>query len=279
VLQLARRGVVERIELDTHFFKGNAPQAVMVEWLDADGVSGDALLKQIAAPGSWQVLLESTPIVQHHRHVLEPAQPRPVTHLRVHIFPHGGVNRMRVFGHAVDTAGERQALATLNGLDAEARRALLLSFCGAKAFVDAAAQRFPAASTRDLFAAITRSFEGLSDDAWLEAFAAHPRLGASAAPREATAQSAAWSKGEQSGIARGDDDTLSRLQAGNDAYAKKHGFTFIAFASGRGAREVLELLESRLANDRATEIANAAREQIRITRQRVAVWLLANGAA
>jgi allantoicase len=47
VIRLARRGVVERIELDTHFFKGNAPQATLIEALDeerarARGRPGDA---------------------------------------------------------------------------------------------------------------------------------------------------------------------------------------------------------------------------------------------
>ena len=37
VVKLARRGILERIELDTHFFKGNAPQAALIEARGRDG--------------------------------------------------------------------------------------------------------------------------------------------------------------------------------------------------------------------------------------------------
>jgi 2-oxo-4-hydroxy-4-carboxy--5-ureidoimidazoline (OHCU) decarboxylase len=40
----------------------------------------------------------------------------------------------------------------------------------------------------------------------------------------------------------------------------------------------LAALEERLGNDRAAEIANAAREQVQITRLRIAKWLAAHGA-
>ena len=61
----------------------------------------------------------------HHLGVLDPEAPIAVTHLRVHIYPHGGVNRLRAFGSALDTPEESEALARLNVADAEAARALL----------------------------------------------------------------------------------------------------------------------------------------------------------
>ena len=54
-----------------------------------------------ASPAGWRVLVDKTALVQHRRHQLEPIHPMPVTHVRVHIFPHGGVNRLRFFGYAV----------------------------------------------------------------------------------------------------------------------------------------------------------------------------------
>jgi allantoicase len=278
VIRLGRRGRVERVEIDTHLFKGNAPQAAAIESLDAGGLDEAALARRLGSAEAWSTLLARTPLVPHHLHVLEIARPQAVTHLRVHIFPHGGVNRLRVFGRALDTDGDRRALAALHALDAAARAELLRSFCGARAFSDFMASRLPADSVSGVFAAAAGAFDAFTEPDWLEAFAAHPRLGAAQTPRAATAQSAAWSRGEQAGVAGADADALARLAAANEAYAERFGFVFIAFASGRGAGEVLALLEERTANDRATELANAAREQAQITRHRMESWFIANGA-
>jgi allantoicase len=281
VIRLGRRGIVHRLELDTHFFKGNAPVAASVESLDGEELTEGELRARLASEAGWQVLVEDSPVEPHHRHLLAPAHAGPVTHLRVHIVPHGGVNRLRVHGEALDTPGERRALAALHALqakDAAALRTLLLSFCGSSAFVDRLAAVLPAPSVRALLASASAALVGLRSDDLLEAFAAHPRLGEGAAAKGATAQSSAWSEGEQAALARGATADLERLRAGNVRYFERFGFVFLAFASGRGAGELADLLERRLANDRETEMANAAVAQARITRLRIARWLEAHGA-
>lgn len=276
VLRLGRRGLVHHLDLDTHFFKGNAPQAAWIECLDGGELSGDALADRLAAAGGWEVLVERTAVSQHRRHRLVPAFPRPATHLRLHIAPHGGVNRLRAFGEALDTAAESRALARLNALPGEERDAELRSFCAARAFERALAARLPAGSVRALLAAAAAAVEGLDEPALLEALAAHPRLGEPPATDDISGH-AAWSRREQAALAAGDAEAFDRLRKGNEAYHARFGFAFVAFASGRGARELADLLEERLANDRAAELANAARAQARITRLRVGRWLDAHG--
>jgi allantoicase len=273
VVRLARRGVLDRIELDTHFFKGNAPQAVLLEAIDAEGMPSDELEKLLRAPKGWRVLVDKTKLVQHRRHQLDPLRPMPVTHVRVHIFPHGGVNRLRLYGTAMETADEAAALVKLNTLDEKKARALALSFCGAEAFADAFVERRPYSSMRELFEEAAQVWWGLPQKAWLEAYAAHPRLGAKKKAATATRKSAGWSKGEQKGVGSGEKDVLARLEKQNAAYFKKFGFIFILFASGRSAAEVLEQLEERLPRSKASEIDTAAQEQARITRLRIEKWL------
>lgn len=278
VIRLGRRGMVQHLDLDTHFFKGNAPQSALVEALDAGDLDGEAPAARLAGTEGWEVLVERTAIAPHRRHRLVPVGARPVTHLRVHIAPHGGVNRLRVFGEAADTAGERAALAALHALAPAERRDAFRSFCGAEAFAACLERRLPLGSVRALVAAAAEALGGLSAAGLLEAFAAHPRLGE--APDAAdTSRHAAWSRAEQAALAGAVGDWLERLRSGNAAYEARFGFPFIAFASGRGAREIVALLEERLANARETEIANAAREQARITRLRIGRWLAAHGAA
>ena len=273
VLKLGRRGVIERVELDTHFFKGNAPQATLIECIDATTLTPEALAHLMRADDGWQVLLEETALVQHRRHVLEPARAMPVTHLRVHIFPHGGVNRLRVWGHALDTPQEAARLATLQALGEAEARTLLLSFNGSEAWADVMAAR-SFTSVRDLFAAADATWWALATDDFLQAFLAHPRIGDTKKVAAATERSATWSVGEQASAQGAAEAVAERLRELNDRYFDNFGFLFICFATGRTAPQMLRILERRLENDRATEIENAAREQARITRLRIEKWLL-----
>lgn len=273
VVRLGRRGVVQALELDTHFFKGNAPVSGFVEVLD----EADAGPKRLGGRDGWQVLVERTALGPHRRHRLLPAFPRTATHLRVHITPHGGVNRLRVHGEALDTPAEAAALARLNALEGAGCDTVLAAFCAGPAFARALAARLPAASVRALLAAAGEAVASLDERALLEALAVHPRLGEPPAA-SATSTHAAWSRREQAALEGGHAETLARLRAGGAAYEARFGFGFIAFASGRGPAELADLVEERLGNDRATELAAAAREQARITRLRIGRWLDADGA-
>lgn len=269
VIKLARRGVVERIELDTHFFKGNAPQAVVVEAIDDDAPTTERL----RSLGTWPVLLHRTPLVQHRRHVLEPERPMAATHLRVHIFPHGGVNRLRVFGHALDTVAEAAALARFNGLSDEAAHEVLLSFCGSTVWARKMAALRPVKSVRSLMKTAERVWWGLDETAWREAFAAHPKIGDRQKAASATAQSATWSAGEQAGVDGAESAIKERLATLNTRYEEIHGFIYIVCATGRSAAELLAILEERVDKPTHVELDRAAREQIQITRLRLEKWL------
>jgi allantoicase len=219
------------------------------------------------------VLLHRTPLVQHRRHVLEPERPMAATHLRVHIFPHGGVNRMRVFGHALDTVAEAAALARFNGLDDDKAREALLSFCGSTAWAKKMAAQRPFKSVRSLMKTAERVWWGLDESAWREAFAAHPKIGDQKKAPTATAQSATWSTGEQAGVQGAASAIVERLAALNTRYEEIHGFIYIVCATGKSAAELLAILEERVDKPTPVELDRAAREQIQITRLRLEKWL------
>jgi len=275
VIKLARPAVLDRLELDTHYFKGNAPQAVVVEALDARTLMPAELDGLLRAPKGWPVLVGKTALVQHRRHVLEPDRPMVVTHLRVHIFPHGGVNRLRAFGLSQDTAPELAALAGLHALREADARTLMLSFNGSQSWADAMVKLRPFTSVRSLFKMAENLWWGLSKEDWLEAYAAHPKIGETRKAATQTEQSGTWSKGEQKGVEGADDDVKARLAELNQKYAETFGFIFICFATGRTAPQMLEILEERIGNTKEQELQNAAQEQARITRLRIEKWLKA----
>jgi OHCU decarboxylase len=92
---------------------------------------------------------------------------------------------------------------------------------------------------------------------WLEAFAAHPRIG----ERRAVS---AWSSEEQAGTRSADEPTQAKLAALNVDYQERFGYIFIVCATGKSSEELLALLDARLSNDPQTEIVVAAGEQRKI---------------
>src|SRR6202034_4127992 len=102
---------------------------------------------------------------------------------------------------------------------------------------------------------------------WLEAFRAHPRIGERKAAH-ATAQSAQWSRQEQSAAEAAREDVLVELADGNLRYEQLFGFTYIVCATGKSAEEMLEILRRRLGSDRQSELREAAEQQRQITQIR-----------
>ena len=96
IFELGHPGVIEHVELDTAHFKGNYPDRASIEaaWFEdaTDATSKDA---------GWQTLLSETKLEADSLHVFEDSlgDTGPVSHVRLSIFPDGGVSRLRLFGH------------------------------------------------------------------------------------------------------------------------------------------------------------------------------------
>lgn len=101
IIRLAAPGVLHRVEIDTDHFKGNAPDCCSLEGLNAPDASVDALTDP-AAP--WSPLMLETKLQPHARHRFEDEllAAGPITHVRLNIFPDGGVARLRLFGTLAD---------------------------------------------------------------------------------------------------------------------------------------------------------------------------------
>ena len=125
------------------------------------------------------------------------------------------------------------------------------------------------ASDQELMARAERDWDSLVEADYFEAFLAHPRIGDVDSLRQKYANTKAIASGEQSGVDAADEATLTRLAAANDEYFDKFGFIFIVCATGKTAKQMLEILESRLPNQRDVEVANAAAEQMKITKLRL----------
>jgi allantoicase len=245
IVRLAAAGTIERLELDTSHFKGNAPARATVE-----GGDGQA----------WRLLLASA-LQPHTRHVFDDALRRigDVTHLKLSVFPDGGIARLRAWGRLAPEA--RPALDRLAAMRPLEAMDALLHCCGSAAWVAAMVAARPFEDPAALLRIAERTWWSLTERDYLEAFAAHPKIGESSASR--------WSTAEQAGAAGAEAAVRAELLEANRTYLGQNGFIFIVCASGRSAAEMLAELRARLGNSRAVELRTAAEEQAKITRLRL----------
>jgi 2-oxo-4-hydroxy-4-carboxy-5-ureidoimidazoline decarboxylase len=159
-------------------------------------------------------------------------------------------------------------LADLNALDADAAARALLGCCGSTRWAREMSSARPFASAAAMAAKADAMADGLAAADWLEAFAAHPRIGEPAGAGKAGG-AGGWSDDEQRGVAGAAEITRARLAQANREYEARFGYIFIVCATGKGAAEVLGLIERRLTNDPAAELGVAAGEQRKITQLRL----------
>ena len=97
IIRLGGRGIVRGVDVHTAFFTGNYPESCAIESCDIAGRPTVENLMQ--AP--WRTLLPRTPLEGDAHNVLAVAASPAATHLRLRIFPDGGVARLRVYGEIV----------------------------------------------------------------------------------------------------------------------------------------------------------------------------------
>jgi allantoicase len=244
--RLGLPGMVEQIEVDTRFFLGNCPGWVSVS------LSDDA--------STWNEVVAGAEMKPDAVNVIDLEQAAHAGYLRLDIHPDGGVARIRVRGRPDRDAAGRLRLLYLNALFDEEARRFFHTACAATAWVDEMMGGRPFRDVETVLARATTAFDSVSKGDWVEAFAGHPRIG---------------DKGdhvanrEQSGAAGADDLVLAELAEVNTAYEEAHGFTYIVYASGKTAEEMLAIARARLGNTTEEELANAAGEQRAITETRL----------
>ncbi|MCG8460163.1 MAG: 2-oxo-4-hydroxy-4-carboxy-5-ureidoimidazoline decarboxylase [Holophagales bacterium] len=147
---------------------------------------------------------------------------------------------------------------------------LVAPCCGSRRFREGLLDTRPWITVDGLLRSLEIAFDALARDDWLEAFAAHPRVGDRRALRSRFGPRAgAWSQGEQEGMDGASEGLLVRLEEGNRRYEEKFGHVFLICATGLDAERMLHFLERRLPNDAETELGVAAAEERRIVRIRM----------
>ena|SRR5438094_7514825 len=162
-----------------------------------------------------------------------------------------------------------QSVNRLNELSANEAQAEFLKCCGSTKWAREMAAARPFADEQELFAKADETSSLLTDEDWLEAFRAHPKIGEQKAATAQSHQEQKWSAQEQSGVGAASTAMISQLAERNREYDERFGFIFIVCASGKSPDEMLAILDSRIDNDPQTELRVASEEQRKIMRLRL----------
>ena len=98
IIKCAAPGKINKIQIDTHHFKGNYPDKCSLQAAYINGkVSSNAIVNRSK---QWKLLLNKVKLHAHKKHNFNNKLMRKskINYIRVNIFPDGGISRIRIFG-------------------------------------------------------------------------------------------------------------------------------------------------------------------------------------
>ncbi len=99
ILELGHAAVIEKIEIDTAHFKGNYPDRVSIQAANISQMTDQSIITNAMF---WDELLPTQKTEMDKQHFYDQNQINaslgPVTHVRVNMFPDGGISRVRLWG-------------------------------------------------------------------------------------------------------------------------------------------------------------------------------------
>ena len=96
IIRLAHKGIIEKILVDTHHFKGNYPDRCLIEGCSIPYKEESSLEKK----SNWETILPETKLQADNEHIFENEieNKGPFTHIKLTIMPDGGISRLRLWG-------------------------------------------------------------------------------------------------------------------------------------------------------------------------------------
>ena len=102
IIKLAHKGNIEKIEIDTAHFKGNYPDRASIQAISID--KNITTKDLIQSSENWDIILDETKLTADniHEYEINSNSKAEATHIRLNIYPDGGVSRLRIFGKKLD---------------------------------------------------------------------------------------------------------------------------------------------------------------------------------
>ena len=98
IVKLGAAGIVEKVEVDTCHYKGNYPDRCSIQAAQVGAATDKSIVTEAMF---WPQLMGEQKLRMDHIHNFSSeaiAKLGPVNHVKLNIFPDGGVSRLRIFG-------------------------------------------------------------------------------------------------------------------------------------------------------------------------------------
>ena len=98
VVALGAAGNVKKVEVDTAHFKGNYPDRCSIQAARLENTSDEDILVDCE---NWPEIMPEQKLQMDHIHTFEGdalSGAGAITHVRLNIYPDGGISRLRIFG-------------------------------------------------------------------------------------------------------------------------------------------------------------------------------------
>ena len=108
IIKLGVKGVIQGVDIDTAHFTGNYPPAASIEGLLSESEPGSDAI--------WQEIVPPTELGPSAHHFVPVESEQAYNYLRLHMYPDGGIARLRVYGDPVRETGSGAATIELSAV-------------------------------------------------------------------------------------------------------------------------------------------------------------------
>ena len=101
IIKFGKSGLIKKLEIDTHHFKGNYPDTCSIQTANiSKDISTNSIIKSSA---KWKILLKKAKLSANKKHIFKKLllKRNKENFLRINIYPDGGISRIRAFGNFV----------------------------------------------------------------------------------------------------------------------------------------------------------------------------------
>ena len=101
IIKFGKPGLIKKLEIDTHHFKGNYPDSCSIQ---TASISKNLSNKSIVNNSkNWKFILNKSKLSAHKKHIFKKflIKRSKENYLKINIYPDGGISRIRAFGNFV----------------------------------------------------------------------------------------------------------------------------------------------------------------------------------
>jgi len=99
IIKFGKPGLIKKLEIDTHHFKGNYPDSCSIQTAIINKDLSNKLI--VKNSKNWKFILNKSKLSAHKKHVFKKflIKRNKENYLKINIYPDGGISRIRAFGN------------------------------------------------------------------------------------------------------------------------------------------------------------------------------------